>query len=138
MTPLELIKNTVKAAVQYARASRWDDFYTTYAQLFGSPDFAAAAADDQRQALRLMISTKGLPPPTSQAGIQAYQAAWYVIHGLINKQPTPGDYELFGLTYLRLGAEQDAQKIFQTGLELAQQAKDSDLCGAFLRHLSTL
>ena len=107
-----------------------------YARLFQDPRFAENKTDDQRQALRLMILTKGLPPPATQAGISAYQSAWYVLTRLVSELKDPHDYELLGITHVRLSDGPGAHKIFQTGLELAQAANDADLCGSFLRHLS--
>jgi hypothetical protein len=136
--PVAIIKIAVKQAIGLARESRWDEFFTTYAQLFHAAEFAQNKDEDQRQALKLMIMTRGVPAPTSQAGVQAYQAAWYAITRLINANNDPRDYELLGLTHLRLGDEEGARKIFQTGHEAAIAANDGDLCGVYLRHLSML
>lgn len=135
-TPLDDLKSAVKAAVVFGRDGKWEDFYATYARLFYSPEFPQNRNDDQRQALRLMIMTKGLPAPTSEAGVQAYQGAWYALNRLVGEEHDARDYELFGLVYLRLGAPDDAQKVFQAGLDLAHAKDDAELCGAFLRHLS--
>lgn len=136
--PIDAIKSAVKSAVALAREGRWEDFYARYTQLFQSEAFAQNRSEDQRQALKLMILTKGLPPPTTEQGVQAYQAAWYALSRLIEQHHDPRDYELLGLVHLRLEDEDGARKVFQAGLELARTASDSDLCGAFLRHLSTL
>ncbi len=85
-----------------------------------------------------MILTKGLPPPTSEPGVQAYQAAWYALTKLVADHRDPKDYELLGLTHLRLQDEDGARKVFRDGLEIAQGRNDGDQCGEFLRHLSTL
>jgi hypothetical protein len=136
--PIAVIKSAVKEAIALAREARWDEFYATYAQLFHTPAFAENREDDQRQALRLMIMTKGLPAPSTSAGVQAYQAAWYALTRLLNTHHDARDYELLGLTHLRLGDEEGARKLFQTGHEAAIAANDGELCGAFLRHLSLL
>jgi hypothetical protein len=136
--PLALLKSAVKSAVALARESRWEEFYGVYAGLFADPSFSQNKTDDQRQALKLMIMTKGLPAPTTQQGIEAYQAAWHALSHLVGALHDPRDYELLGLTHLRLQDEAGAKKVFQQGLEVAQGGTDADLCGPFLRHLSTL
>lgn len=134
--PIDALKAAVKNAVALGRENNWEEFYATYAKLFYAPEFAQNRNEDQRQALRLMIMTKGLPAPSSQNGVQAYQGAWYALNRLVAEEHDARDYELFGLVYYRLGAEADAQKIFQAGLDIAHKKDDAELCGAFLRHLS--
>jgi hypothetical protein len=135
-TPLVALKASVKSAVALAKESRWDEFYDVYTELFRSPAFADNRADDQRQALKLMIGTKGLPAPSTPQGVGAYQAAWYVLTRLVADEKRPTDYELLGLVHLRLGDEPGAKQVFQSGLEAAQAANDGDTCGVFLRHLA--
>ena len=130
------LKAAVKSAIGLARETRWDEFYSVYGQLFASPEFPQNKPEDQRQALKLMIMTKGLPAPTSQAGIYAYQSAWYALSRLVAEMRQPLDYELLGITHLRLGDEPGAQKVFLAGLEISQAANDGDTCGVFLRHLA--
>jgi hypothetical protein len=133
---LAQLKAAVKSAIGLAREARWDEFYSVYGQLFANPNFGSNKAEDQRQALKLMIMTKGLPAPTTQAGIYAYQSAWYALSRLVAELRNPLDYELLGITHLRLGDEPGAKKVFQAGLEVAQAANDGDTCGVFLRHLA--
>jgi len=134
--PVDALKSAVKQAIGLARESRWEEFYSVYGQLFADPAFATNRPEDQRQALKLMIMTKGLPAPTSQAGVHAYQSAWYALSRLVSELRQASDYELLGITHLRLGDEPGAQKVFQAGLEVAQAANDGDTCGIFLRHLA--
>ena len=133
-----LLRSAVKSAIALARENKWEEFFGVYCSLFQDPSFMLNKSEDQRQALKLMIMTKGLPPPTSPPGVQAYQAAWYALSKLVADHSDPKDYELLGLTHLRLQDENGARKVFQAGLELAQNGNDADQCGAFLRHLSTL
>ena len=138
-TPIEAVKQTAKAAAAFARESKWDEFFGAYTWLFQFPSFEQNKPEDQRQALKLMILTKGLPPPTTQHGVAAYQAAWYVLTRLMGEhQPTMLDYLLLGLTHLRLADEPGAKKLFDTGYAMAQDANDGDMCGEFLRYLSTI
>ena len=130
------LKAAVKSAVALARESKWDDFYVMYTQLFQSPAFAQNRPEDQRQALKLMIMTKGLPAASNPTSVQAYQAAWYALTRLVNQHRFALDYELLGVTHQRLGDEPGAKKVFQAGLETAQAANDGDTCGVFLRHLA--
>jgi hypothetical protein len=85
-----------------------------------------------------MIMTKGLPAPSADrpVSIQAYQSAWYALQRLVADHQFALDYELLGLTHLRLGDEPGAKKVFEAGMQLAQAANDGDTCGVFLRHLA--
>jgi len=134
--PVVALKAAVKSAIALARESRWDEFYSVYGPLFAAPTFAEDTPEDQRQALKLMIMTKGLPAPTTQAAIHAYQSAWYALSRLVAEFRHSRDYELLGLTHQRLGDEPGAKKVFQAGLEVAQAGNDGDTCGVFLRHLA--
>lgn len=136
--PVIALKAAVKSAVALARESRWDDFYSVYTELFQSQGFGENKPEDRRQALKLMIMTKGLPAPSTEhpISIQAYQAAWYALQRLVTEHQYALDYELLGLTHLRLGDEPGAKKVFQAGMEIAQAANDGDTCGVFLRHLA--
>jgi hypothetical protein len=137
-TPGGVLKGAVKTAIGLAREQRWDDFFGVYAQLFAHATFAQNRPEDQRQALKLMIMTKGLPLPSSQPGVSAYQAAWYALTRLVAEHQDPHDYELLGLVHLRLSDEAGARAVFQKGLELAQVIDDSELCGQLLKHISFL
>lgn len=137
IAPVVALKETVKTAIAFAREQRWDEFYTAYGQLFAAASFATNRPEDQRQALKLMIMTKGLPAPATQPGILAYQSAWYALSRLVAEHRYPRDYELLALTHQRLGDEAGAKKVFQAGLEVSQAANDGDTCGVFLRHLAS-
>ena len=83
-------------------------------------------AEDQRQALRLMVHTK-TPPPKTDAVLDAYRAAKTRIETLADQSKEPADYEMLGMCQVMLG-EASARDTFQTALTL-ERTRNPTSCG---------
>jgi hypothetical protein len=137
--PNEALLTTVKSIVANARSGKLDEAYAGYRDLFASPAFATYEANDQRQALRLMVDAKGLPQPLSAAVLEAHRTAVASLTELVARHNEPGDFEMLGMCQVAVGDEAAAMTAFRAGLDL-ERAKNaqSDLCGAFMRRISML
>jgi len=135
---LVALKADLKNAFAHARDGRWEEFFQSYVGLFNSSHFGKCRPDDQRQAAKLLVTHKTLPKDPTEASVAAFQAAWQALSKLTEATNDARDFELLGLTHLRLADETGARTVFQLGLDTAKAANDSDMCGVFLRHLSTL
>ena len=115
-----------------------DEAFRQYAALFSSPAFAACPADDQRQALKLMLFGKTPPSPTDEMRA-AYRAAAPALQALIVVHREPADYEMLGMAYVGMDEPEKGSEIFKKALDL-ERAKNpsSDLCGNLMRRVSQL
>jgi hypothetical protein len=137
--PNEALVSAVKVIVGHARAGKLDEAYTGYSRLFAAPEFATYEANDQRQALRLMIHAKGVPDPPTPAMAEAHRAAIAPLTELVSRHNEPGDYEMLGMCHVAVGNEEGAGTVFRAGLAIERERNvQSDLCGAFMRRISML
>lgn len=134
----EELVSAIKKIVVLSRTNL-DQAYLGYRDLFGSPAFPTYRAEDQRQALRLMILAKGAPYKPTAAMIEAHQAAVPSLTELVSVHREPGDHEMLGICHVILGNEDSARAIFREGLRLEREHNpQSDLCGSFMKRISFL
>jgi len=134
----EFIVSSVKAAVHLARQGQHDASFQAYQALFQAPEFAAATLANKRQALRLMVTAKGIPEPLSPAATAAFRTAQQTITVMVNGAPEPQDYDLLGLTLLKLGDTAGAKQLFDAGYALALARNDAEWTGQLLKRISLL
>jgi hypothetical protein len=135
-------KGELVAALKHIRAmtkdGRESEAYRQYATLFASPAFVACRADDQRQALKLMIFGKAPAEPTDEVR-DAYRAALGALQPLVLEHRDPADYEMLGMAYVALEQPDKATEIFKKALEIERGRNPaSDLCGNLMRRVSQL
>ena len=115
-----------------------DEAFRQYATLFSSPAFPTCRAEDQRQALRLMIFGKAPPSPTEEMRA-AHRAAVPVLQALVLADRDPADYEMLGMAYVALEELEKGTEIFKKALEIERARNPaSDLCGNLMRRVSQL
>lgn len=133
----EALSESVKRIISTAKEAGVDAGYEGYRALFASPAFESYRAEDQRQALRLMVLMKGAPQAPTAAMKGAHAAAASVLTALVAAHVEPADHELLGICYVVLGDEPKAGAIFRAGLEL-ERARDpqSKLCGTLMKRVS--
>ncbi|HEY3450037.1 MAG TPA: hypothetical protein VGK67_27035 [Myxococcales bacterium] len=134
----EFIVSSVKEAIHLSRQGKHDESLARYQALFDAPEFAAAAVASRRQALKLMVTTQGLPDPLSPTAVGAFQAAWKMLTVLVQGGQEPQDYELLGLAHQRLGDPAGAKSVFEAGLAIAHGRNDPEWSGKLLKRISTL
>jgi hypothetical protein len=134
----EFIISNVKEAIHLARQGKHDESFARYQSLFDAPQFASAPVDNRRQALKLMVTAKGIPEPLSAAAVIAFQSAWQAIAALVQNGQEPQDYDLLGLTHLRLGDSTGAKQVFEAGLAVAHRNNDAEWSGLLLKRISSL
>ena len=110
-----------------------------YRELFSGPDFQQNRPEDQRQAMKLMVLTKGLPKPPTETMLAAFRSALVPLTELVSTFGEPADHEMLGLCHLALGHEQAASAIFKAGLAI-ERGRDpgSDLCGELMKRISMI
>src|SRR5438445_13858628 len=108
----EALVNALKSIVVLAKSGKSDDAYAAYGKLFTDPTFATYSAPDQRQALKLMIHTKGIPTFPTPPIVDAHRAAVPPLKALVEAHSEPADYELLGLCQARIGDEAGARTSF--------------------------
>jgi hypothetical protein len=92
----------IKEIVGRAKGGDLDGAYDGYRDLFASGDFAGYAIDDQRQAMRLMISMKNTPKPATQAMAEAHRAASVLLSQLVATHREPaGERQTAGRAHRR-------------------------------------
>lgn len=129
----------IKEIVGLAKGGDLDGAYAGYRDLFASAEFATYAIEDQRQALRLMISMKGTPKPATPAMVEAHRPASALLTALVSAHGEPGDHELLGICHLVFGDEASASSVFRAGLALERERDpQSKLCGALMKRVSEL
>lgn len=135
----EALVSEVKSIVAAARSGNLDTAYAGYQKLFASPAFGTYEAQDQRQALKLMIHAKGMPDPPTPAMVEAHRAAIGPLTELVSRHNEPADYEMLGMCHVAVGNEQGAATVFRAGIALERERNpQSDLCGAFMKRISML
>jgi hypothetical protein len=131
--------SAVKAIVAMAREGNLDAAYGGYKELFRDGAFSRYEAHDRRQALRLLVHSKGNPDPPIPAMVEAHRAALEPLGELVSQHGEPADYEMLGMCHLVVGATQSAGEAFRAGLAIERERNlQSALCGAFMRRISAL
>jgi hypothetical protein len=129
----------IKEIVGLAKAGDLDGAYDGYRDLFASAEFERHPSDDQRQALRLMISMKGTPKPATPAMVGAHRAASARLSTLVAAHGEPADQELLGNCHVVFGDEAGASEIFRAALALERERDpQSKLCGTLMKRVSEL
>jgi hypothetical protein len=129
----------VKKAHGAAKAGNLDEAYEAYRALFSNPAFTKARAEDQRQALKLMVLAKGVPKKPTPTMIEAHRAAVGPLTELVSQFDEPADYEMLGVCHVVLGNEQSASNIFKAALKIERERNAaSELCGSLMSRLSQL
>jgi hypothetical protein len=135
----EVLVNAIKEIVGRAKDGDLDGAYNGYRDLFASAAFAGFRIEDQRQALRLMISMKGTPKPATPAMVEAHRAAAAPLTALVAAHAEPADHELLGTCHVVLGNEAEASSVFRAGLTLERErSPQSKLCGVLMKRVSEL
>jgi hypothetical protein len=135
----EVLINAIKRIHTLAREGRLEEAYIGYSELFDSPEFASFRADDQRQALRLMVLAKGVPEKPSEAVLRAHRSAVKPLTELVSIHGDPADHEMLGICHVLLGNLESADRIFRAALAIERERNPgSDLCGALMKRISLL
>jgi hypothetical protein len=138
MTKEELVAG-VKHAVALAKETKVDAMYDAYIAVFSNAGFGKNRAEDQRQALKLMVQFKGAPRPPSPKMTAAHQAALAPLTELVSLQSEPADFEMLGICHLLLGRPDAASTMFREGLKIERERNpSSDLCGVLMRRISEI
>ncbi len=138
MTKEELVA-AVKAALARARAGDADASYLGYQEIYATPGFTALRAEDQRQALKLLILTKRGAAAVTDALRSAHAAAVGPLTELVSMHNEPEDYEMLGLCHLLAGNEKAASNIFRAALQIERErSPGSDLCGRLMTRISAI
>ena len=137
--PSPELVGAIKSIVGSARAGDLNAAYAGYRTLFASPGFAAYEAQDQRQALRLMVHAKGVPNPPTPPMVEAHRAAIATLAKLVTLHGEPADHDMLGLCYVATGDEKTAAEVFRAGLTIERERNaQSDLCGTLMKRVSSL
>jgi len=135
----EALVQAVKEIVALSKSGDREGSYFGYRDLFASAEFETYRPEDKRQALRLMLMTKGAPNVLTPAMTEAHRAALGPLTELVSTLGEPADHELLGMCHVALGNEESASNIFKAGLALERERNpSSDLCGALMRRVSML
>jgi len=135
----EQLATAIKRIMALAKAGNPDAVYDGYRALFESPEFLSYRSQDQRQALRLMVLSKGPSGRPTPAMIEAHRAAVVPLTELVSTESEPADHEMLGICHVLLGNEAAASAIFKAGLAIERErSPQSDLCGALMRRISLL
>jgi len=107
----------------------------SFAELFSGPAFADYEPDEQREALRLMVHARN--PPKEEFVLVASRAALGHLEKLAETLGEPADYEMLGLTLLRLDQMDAADAAFTKALELERaRGAESDLTKSLTKRLA--
>jgi len=135
----EALVSAIKDIIGRAKSGDADGSYNGYRDLFASPEFSTYRPTDQRQALKVMVLSKGAPTPPTAAMIEAHRAAVAPLTELVSSLGDPQDYELLGICHVVLGSEESASTIFKAGLAIERERNpQSDLCGTLMKRVSML
>ena len=135
----EKLVQSIKALVALAKDGDMDGVYRGYRDLFADSAFVGYRAEDQRQALRLMVTMKGVPDPPTAAMIDAHRAAITPLRQIVEVHREPKDHELLGMCHVVVGDEAAAMGVFKAGLALERERNpQSDLCGVLMKRVSML
>jgi hypothetical protein len=134
-----MLVQAIKGLVARAKDGDMEGMYRGYRDLFVAPAFVDYRAEDQRQALRLMIMMKGAPTAPTPAMIEAHRAAIGPLKRIVEVHREPKDHELLGICHVMVGDETTASNIFKAGLAIERErSPQSDLCGALMKRVSML
>jgi hypothetical protein len=130
----ELAK-TLRRIFNAARSGRTDYAYGKLSELFSSTAFAEYEPDEQREALRLITHAKD--PPKKDFVLAANRAALGHLERLAETLAEPADYEMLGLTHMRLDDTTAANAAFEKALELesARNNLESELSKSLTKRL---
>ena len=132
----ELVRS-VKEIIGRAKTGDTDGAYRGYRDLFASATFAGYRAEDQRQALQLMVLMKGAPKPATAAMVEAHGAARGLLTTIVADHAEPSDHELLGICHVVLGDEASASTVFRAGLAIERERDpQSKLCGTLMKRVS--
>jgi hypothetical protein len=135
----DTLVQTIKALMARAKDGDLEGVYRGYRELFTAPAFFDYRVEDQRQALRLMIVTKGAPTKPTPAMVEAHRAAISPLKRIVEVHREPKDHELLGICHVVVGDEATASSIFKAGLAIERERNpQSDLCGALMKRVSML
>jgi hypothetical protein len=135
----EALVQTVKNIVALAKNGKVDESYAGYKELFASPAFTTYRPEDQRQALKLMVLSKGAPRQATPMMVEAHRAALGPLTELVSAHSDPVDHELLGICHVMLGNEDSASAIFRAGLAIERARNpQSDLCGELMKRISLI
>jgi hypothetical protein len=138
----EAFVEAVKKIVLVLKSGRTDEGYTQYAELLSSPGFAEYRADDQRQALKLLLLAKAPPHVEggrSDAVSRAYKIALQRIQSLVDTLAEPADYEMLGVAHLQLEDHNAASAAFDIALKLERARNpQSELCASLGRRIAQI
>ncbi|MDB4993492.1 MAG: hypothetical protein JWM74_924 [Myxococcaceae bacterium] len=128
----------LKTILSLAKQGKSDEAYDEYGALFADPVFGEYRAEDQRQALKLMVHAKQAPALTTTVR-DAHRIAAERARAMIERFDDPSDHEILGLCQLVLDDPAAAASSFARGLELERARNpQSELCGTLLRRVSEL
>jgi hypothetical protein len=134
----EALVNAVKQIIAQARGGDVEGSYEAYRALYSSPEFAANKAEDQRQALKLLVLAKRSGQP-SAALVDAHRAALGPLTEMVSSLGEPEDYEMLGICHLMIGNEEAASNLFRQGLTLERDRNaGSDLCGRLMTRVASI
>jgi hypothetical protein len=135
----EALVAAVKNAVGLTRAGKHEEAFVAYGKLFAMRGFMENRAEDQRQALKLLILAKRPGVKTTESLLNAHRAALEPLTELVSRHNEPEDYEMLGACHALLGNEKSAATIFRQGLNIERERNaGSDLCGSLMTRLSAL
>jgi len=134
----EALVKSVKDIAAASKAGDTEGAYRGYHDLFASDVFASYRVEDQRQALRLMITAKGLPSKPTPAMSEAYAIAVSCLTRMLPLGEA-ADHELLGICQVMLGDEASASETFKAGLAIERQRDpQSKLCGTLMKRVSMI
>lgn len=134
----EALIAALKKIVKLSKAGRAGEAYQEYATLFTSDTFAGYRAEEQRQALKLMVLSKAHPAEKDKV-LAAHKAAITRLKALLEAAPDAADHELLGVAQLYLGDDKAARAAFEAGLEIERSKNpQSDLVQSLTRRVSQL
>lgn len=135
----EKLVQDIKAIVARGKDGDLVGLYSGYRDLFAAAPFIGYRVEDQRQALRLMITMKGTPTKPTPAMIEAHRAAITPLKHIVEVHKEPKDHELLGICHVVVGDETAAMAVFKAGLAIERErSPQSDLCGALMKRVSML
>jgi hypothetical protein len=134
----EAFVDAVKKIMLVLKSGQTDEGYGQYADLLSSEGFGDYRADDQRQALKLLLLAKA-PDSRSDAVLRAYKIALRRIQALVDAHAEPADYEMLGVAHVQLEDKSSANAAFEIALKLERARNPaSDLCASLGRRINQL
>lgn len=124
----EQLVAALKKALALAKKGDLAEAYREYESLFSGEMFVSARPEDQRQAMRLMLTK--MPTPRTGPMIDAAAAAIVRLQHLVEEHKDPLDYELLGMGYEIIEDADGAQRAYADGLAIERaRSPESELCG---------